>query len=194
MMEYKSWDLVQRESQLHIPEETLNSFHMRCSSQNSAFFLNNTAIHNAPFIIFHPKNSELDKKTTMAAQGKMKLNDLMYELGIPPQKELLTFYENYMQGRFSSMNGFRPRDIVFLGHKLFVIQYDQFILHATDGLSFHLLAMPLFPQSSQYPITYCQIIMRIYRSPAEKYETVLSALSDIQEFLQQEIKEMTVAQ
>lgn len=143
--------------------EVLHSFHLRCSSNNSAFFLNNSVMYNPPFILYHPKLAEHEENMKSVQQGKLKINDYMRTLCVPTQRELMTFYEDYMHGRFSSMNGCRPKDISMLGHKLFVVQYDQFILSAIDGLGLNLLALPLFPPSSQYPITKTLVILRIFR-------------------------------
>lgn len=72
----------------------------------------------------------------------------MTKMGIPHQSELIKFYEDYMQGRYSSNHHkFPPQPLILLGHKLFVVQYTPDLLYATDGLnspdSVNLISMPI---------------------------------------------------
>jgi hypothetical protein len=52
-------------------------------------------MYSPPFVILHRSFKHEEDK-------QMKLDDVMQEMGIPHQSELLSFYENYLQGRFSS--------------------------------------------------------------------------------------------
>jgi hypothetical protein len=38
----------------------------------------------------------------MIQQGKIKLQDYVYMLGLPHQSELVNFYEDYFAGKYSS--------------------------------------------------------------------------------------------
>ena len=103
-------------------------------------------------------------------------------LGLPHQSELVNFYEDYFAGKYSSCQKLNksqskskdihnpfimPNQIFMLGHKLFVIDYQQDILHATDGLngyeSLNLVAMPVMSNKKNQSVTSAHIIMRMYR-------------------------------
>ena len=109
----------------------------------------------------------------------------------------MSFYEDYLSGRFSSNQTLQfpqktqaklhkpgqvmqspmvpPKSIQMMGHRLFVVQYEPDLLHAIDGLSgresINLVAVPLVSQT----LTQTQIIVRVYRGD-ESYLSVLKAL------------------
>jgi hypothetical protein len=114
-------------------------------------------MYSPPFVIMH-------KKLETTEESSLKLNDIMFKMGVPHQSELIKFYEDYMQGRYSSnQSKLPPQPIILLGHKLFVVQYTPDLLHATDGLnspdSVNLIAMPI--QSNQMGSS-TQFLIRIF--------------------------------
>ena len=68
------------------------------------------------------------------------------KLRIPHQSELVKFYEDFMQAKYSSKD-MPPKPIYMLKHKLFVVQYQEELLNAIDGMntedSINLLALPI---------------------------------------------------
>ena len=63
MMEYKSWDLIQRESGLPSANTDLfDNFYHRCSTSNQEFFQENTVYITQPFIVFFKKKPDFNEK------------------------------------------------------------------------------------------------------------------------------------
>lgn len=167
-----------------MPADFFEKYHLQCSMKNQEFFLENAVYRSHPFIIFY-RRSQADYLDALKQieQGKMKASEYLRELGIPESRELVTFYEDYLSGKYSSTGNNRPKSISFMGHKLFVIQYDQYLLHATDGMDLSLLALPIFPQTNLHSISKSQILLRFYKMGEEKYETILQGVSEMQEAL-----------
>ena len=187
MLEYMSWDVIQRETQpkLNDLEQIIQSQILQKGSPNSDFFKNNSFQYQAPFTAFY-RNIE-DEQILNAVEResnlsddltpRITLNDLMIQMGIPHQDELVQFYQNYMQAKFSANNISALKPIILMGHKLFVINYTEQFIFATDGLKTEngvsALIVTLFGN---------QFLVKTF-SPKENYSKILSALLELQEIL-----------
>ena len=97
----------------------------------------------------------------------------MVQMGIPHQDELVQFYQNYMQAKFSVNNNSAPKPIILMGHKLFVMSYTQQFIFATDGLKTEngvsALILTLFGN---------QFLVKTF-APKENYGKILSAMLEL---------------
>ena len=154
-MEYLSWDVIQRECQPKFGPEIPQFIQ---NNESIPFLQKNAYLYSAPFIVFYKKIDHYSEQPAL-------LENLTTQMGIPHQCELLQFYEDYLHSRFSSNQKRRPvlppKDIKMLGHKLFVVQYQNGLLNAIDGLSqdsINLLALPI----QTMPGSSIQFIIKIY--------------------------------
>ena len=102
-------------------------------------------IYCVPFIIFY-KKQEL-QEDSLGDKPPLRLQDYVsQQLKIPHQSELVQFYEDFLQAKYSSKD-MPPKPIYMAKHKLFVVQYQEEFLNAIDGLnteeSINLLALPI---------------------------------------------------
>ena len=125
-------------------------------------------LYAAPFVIFYEKRSDspfqFQGESSLALTNpEIKIRMIQENLGeytkyhkIPHQSELLRFYEDYLQAKYSSNKKIEvpipPSSIRILNHRLFVVQYDSDLLHAIDGLkgedSVNLVVVPVTNRAS----------------------------------------------